>query len=61
MYKPYMTCQNFTIATVERPTGSLYSKLVDNARTRILRDGNGIAVVHHACRESEVIGVDESL
>jgi len=44
MYKPYMTCQNFTIA-----------------RTKILRDDKGIAVVHHACRESEVIGVDESL
>jgi len=56
-----MTCQSFTIATVERQTGSLYSKLVDSARTKILRDDNGIAVVNHACRQSEAIGVDESL
>jgi len=60
MYRPFMTCQSFTIATVERQTGLLYSKLVHSARTKILGDDDGIAVVNHAWRQSEAIGVDKT-
>jgi len=56
MYRPFVTCQSFTIAAVERQTGSLYSKLLDSARTKILGDDDGIAVVNHSCRQSEALG-----